>query len=141
MSYPGRAEPYRTDARNPLVRILIEISIPAHTVAGIQRQLSPGVLPPAVMGHLEQTGAGGSCGGPASGGGPRWVPCWLTLQGEDPGDPALLSAVDRLRGALVDAAREGGVEIFSVPAAVQVDDTYLRLRDLGEVLHLVSGVG
>jgi hypothetical protein len=69
------------------------------------------------------------------------VPCWLTLQGEDPGDPALLSAVDRLRGALVDAAREGGVEIFSVPAAVQVDDTYLRLRDLGEVLHLVSGVG
>ena len=124
-----------------MVRIVVETSLPARTVSGICALLAPGSLPAGVVGHLEERQDAGLCAGPARGGKGNWVPCWISLQFSDARDPGFAETLRGLRDAVVEAARQGGLELLLVPAAVQWGETYHRVRDLEveEIMRLPTG--
>ncbi|MHB8766942.1 MAG: hypothetical protein ACYDA8_21735 [Deferrisomatales bacterium] len=117
-----------------MVRILFEVSLPAHTLPGVWAVLSPQALGSNLEGRLE-TFDGGGCQGQAAGGEAAWTPCWVSLQARDPGSPALAEGVRRVREAVVRAAREGGVELLVLPATAQIGDGFYRFRDLLDALE------
>jgi hypothetical protein len=87
---------------------------------------------------MEERQGTGLCAGPARGGKEVWVPCWISLECLDTGHTGFAATLRGLRGALVEAAHQGGVELHAVPAAVQLGEMYHRVRDLEEVLRLPS---
>ncbi|HSH69134.1 MAG TPA: hypothetical protein VK997_04395 [Deferrisomatales bacterium] len=124
-----------------MVRIIIETSLPSSTMPRVRVLLAPGSLPAGAVGHLEDRQDTGLCAGLARGGKEDWVPCWISLEFSDTRDPGFPKTLRGLRSAVVEAARHGGLELRLVPAAVQWGETYHRVRDLEEVLHLPAAAG
>ncbi|GAB4258742.1 MAG: hypothetical protein Kow0092_06540 [Deferrisomatales bacterium] len=117
-----------------MTRVLFEISLPAHTIDRVRVSLSPEVLPPGVEGGLEEVERSGGCESSARGGAVAWTPCWISLSCQGTPGPAFAASVRHLREVLVEAAAEGGLQLFAVPATAQVGETFLRFRDLLDVL-------
>jgi len=122
-----------------VIHIVLETSLPAHTVPRVRALLAPEALPKGVSGYLEEPAVTGLCAGPTRGGKENWVPCWLTLQGDAPQEPGFAAALRTVRAALVDAARQGGMELYALPAAVQWGERYCRVRDIADALDLPAG--
>lgn len=111
-----------------MVRILVETSLPAHTVARVRAGLR--ALGPGVTADAEVLGAGAGCERPACGGDAAWTPCTLSLELPDCGRDAVRAAAQALKTLVADACREGGLEVFALPASAQIDDGFYRLRDV-----------
>ena len=141
LSYPGAIPAARRVPRNSVVRIVVETSLPAHTAPSVRALLAPGALPAGAVGHLEEHRNTGLGAGPARGDNGDWVPYWISLQFSDARDPGLAETLRGLHGAVVGAARQGGLELHLVPAAVQWGETYHRVRNLEETLRLPTGAG
>lgn len=117
-----------------MIRILVEISLPAARIPRIRESLCAEALPEGIVGRLAATAGVGGCEGPARGGGLEWTPCSISLEAGGDDAAALEAPLRRLRDELVAALRPGGVELFCIPAFAQRGDEYLRLRDVLDVL-------
>jgi hypothetical protein len=117
-----------------MVRILFEISLPAHSLGQVREALSPDVLPTGVSGRIEALDTMAGCESLAAGGDAGWTPCWISLEASRPGTPGLDGAVRHLKEVIVASAREGKVELFSIPATAQIGEAFLRFRDLLEIV-------
>ena len=119
-----------------MVRVLFEISLPGRTLARVASALGPGALPQGVAGRIEVSGGLPGCESPAQGGAAQWTPCWISLEADRP-SAEYLDALRRVRQTVVEAAHEGNVELFAIPAAVQIGEEYRRIKDiLGVADHL-----
>ena len=112
-----------------MVRVLFEISLPARTLAGVASALEPGTLPRGVAARVEVSGGLSGCQSPAQGGAAEWTPCWISLETDRP-SAEFLEALRRVRQTVVEAAHEGNVELFAIPAAVQIGEEYRRVKDV-----------
>lgn len=112
-----------------MVRILVETSLPAHTVGRVEAGLASLA---GVSARLERAEGGPGCQSPAAGGDAGWTPCWLSLEGEGVDREALRAAAQRLKALVVEACREGCLEVYALPASAQIGDGYYRLRDVAD---------
>lgn len=117
-----------------MVRVLVEISLPASTISRVEASLHPDVLPPGVTGRLQAVRRSGGCESPALGGEASWTPCWISVESPGPAGAHFAAAVRHLKEVLVRAAGEGGLRLFVVPANAQIADAYRRFPDLLDVL-------
>ena len=111
-----------------MLRILVETSLPSSTIDRVRAGLA--ALGPAVAGRVEVLEPGSGCQRPACGGEVGWTPCWLSLELSDRRHDAVGKAVRSLKALVADACREGGMELYVLPANAQIDDGFYRLRDV-----------
>lgn len=111
-----------------MVRILVETSLPAHTIDRVRAGLA--ALGPGVTAGVEPLGPGTGCERPACGGEAAWTPCWLSLDFAQGGRETVHAAAQALKSLVADACREGGMEVYALPANAQIDDGFYRLRDV-----------
>ncbi|MDW7711522.1 MAG: hypothetical protein SCH98_13720 [Deferrisomatales bacterium] len=116
-----------------MVRVLLEISLPQGALEGVRRALAPSALPEGLTGRLEPLGGLGGCESLARGGANDWTPCWVCLEAGPGGEQALAGVLARLREALTEAARAGGLELLAIPATAQLGEEFCRFRDLLDV--------
>jgi hypothetical protein len=121
-----------------MVRIIVETSLPAHTVERVRVGLA--ACAAGVKAGVEVLGPGSGCERPGCGGDAAWTPCWLSLEfaAAEPRRDAVRTAAQALKSLVADACREGGVEVYALPANAQIDDGFYRLRDVLDAAERVS---
>ena len=120
-----------------MVRLLFETSLPARTLRGVAALLEAERLPPGVRGRFGMGEQLAGCESPARGGDQDWTPCWVSLEAETT-EEGFFHAIRAVRQAVVEAAREGGIELFAIPASAQIGEGYHRMRDLLDVLEFLD---
>jgi hypothetical protein len=118
-----------------MVRVLFEISLPRTALASVRSALAPDALPRGIVARLETDARFAGCQGPARGGEADWIPCWISIGGEQGIAASLEEPLRRLRAAVVAAARRGSMEIYAIPATAQIGDEFRRYRDVLDVLR------
>ena len=121
-----------------MVRVILEISLPAETVPAVAEVLAAGRLGPGSRARLERSQGGSGCSGPAVGGEARWTPCWISVEWDRAGREQVAQAMERLKRLLALACSRGGMELFAVPASAQVGEGFYRVRDLLDVAGQVG---
>ncbi len=114
-----------------MIRVLIEVSLPASTIGDL-RAAAASLAPFRTT--LDPFAGSFGCESPARGGRAEWTPCWISAEADDRSLPEVAGALRKLKDLIYEAAKEGGLELLQIPANVQIDDGFYRVRDLLDVL-------
>lgn len=115
-----------------MIRVIFEVSLPSRRVGPVRMELAAHPVP-GTFARLELNARGPGCEGPARGGRADWTPCWISVESEDESPGPMAEALSRVKDLVVEACREGGLELFSIPANAQIGDDYRRFRDLTDL--------
>ncbi len=118
-----------------MIRILVEVSLPARTLEGLAAAAAS-LFP--LRTTVERVPAEFERGGHPEGGPAGWVSCWISAEADDRPAGELAGPLRGLKELICQAAREGGLELLKIPANVQIDDGYYRLRDLLDVVSRLT---
>lgn len=119
-----------------MIRVIFETSLPFRWVGRVRADLAAYPVP-GTSARLERDVRAPGCEGPAQGGSADWTPCWVSVESEDDSPAPMAEALARVKSLVVEACREGGSEVFAIPANARIGDDYYRFRDLSDVVkHL-----